>query len=70
MPKEVEDSGLLGRLRNFIDDLSDVNSRTYKVIKAVKGGIQTAQRMAKTYNDIAQWVGLPQVPRPFLGNQK
>jgi len=36
-----------------------------KVIKTAKDGIDIARRLAGYYNDIAQWCGLPQVPKPF-----
>ncbi|MDR2970797.1 MAG: hypothetical protein LBU83_02535 [Bacteroidales bacterium] len=66
-PEKMKKSGLLAKLSHFIEDLGDENSRTYKAINGLKNGVKTAQKMAKTYNDIAQWIGLPQVPKPFLG---
>jgi len=32
----------------------------------IKYGVGLAQDIAKGYNDIAQWLGLPQVMKPFL----
>jgi hypothetical protein len=37
--------------------------------KNVKRGFEIAQKIGKNYNDIAQWFGLPQVPKPLLGKQ-
>jgi GTPase SAR1 family protein len=66
---EVKRKGLLKRLKDICDDLNDENSTLHKKASKIKRGIETAQKIAKQYNDIAQWFGLPQVPRPFLGNQ-
>lgn len=60
-------SGRLIKLKNFIEELSDENSSKRKTIEKVKNGVKTLQSIASKYNDIAQWVGWPQVPRPFLG---
>ena len=65
--REVLKSGYISRLKNFIEDLGDENSSNSKIIKGVKYGLKTAQSIAKTYNEFAQWLGLPQVPKPFLG---
>jgi GTPase SAR1 family protein len=64
---EVKKKGLLNRLQGIYDDLNDKNSALYKKASKVKRGIEIAQKVAKQYNDIAQWFGLPQVPKPFLG---
>jgi internalin A len=66
---EVQKKGLLNRLKYILDDLNDENSALHKKASKIKRGIETAQKIAKQYNDIAQWFGLPQVPRPFLGDQ-
>ena len=63
----VNKQGLLIRLRAIHDDLNDENSALYQKASKVKNGIQTMQKIAKQYNDIAQWFGLPQVPKPLLG---
>ena len=34
--------------------------------KGIKNGIRITQDIAKGYNEIAQWVGLLQVPKPLL----
>ena len=63
---EVKKSGLFGRLSNFIEDLSDENSQKHRIINGIRNGIKTAQKIAKGYNSVAQWVGWPQVPSPLL----
>jgi len=66
-PEEVKKKGIINKLKRIIDDLSNEDSKLSKTIKGIKHGISIAQDIAKGYNDIAQWVGLPQVPKPFLG---
>ena len=65
---EIRKKGLLNLLKAICDDLNDENSELYKKAAKVKRAMQTAQLIAKQYNDIAQWFGLPQVPKPFLGD--
>ena len=65
-PKEVRKKGIAKRLQRFTEELVDEKSNLHKAVKGVKNGISIAQDIAKSYNDIAQWCGLPQVPKPFL----
>ena len=64
--EEVKQKGILSRLKRLTDDLGDEKSKLHKTVKGIKNGISIAQDIAKAYNDIAQWGGLPQVPRPLL----
>jgi uncharacterized protein with HEPN domain len=68
--QETKDSiiskGILNRLKMILKDLEDEDSTLYKNIKKVKRGVGIAQDIAEKYNGIAQWLGLPQVPKPFL----
>ncbi len=65
-PEDVKKSGIKGRLQRLMQELEDKNSKLHKTVKTVKNGVSVAQDVAKRYNDIAQWVGWPQVPTPFL----
>jgi hypothetical protein len=65
-PEEVKKKGVLNKLKRIIEDLGDEDSKLHKTIEGIKKGIDIAQDIAKGYNDIAQWAGLPQVPKPFL----
>ncbi|MDR0982582.1 MAG: hypothetical protein LBM07_04995 [Culturomica sp.] len=67
-PEELKKKGILDRLKRLVEDLGDENSTLYKKVEGVRNGIRIAQDIGKGYNDIAQWCGLPQIPRPFLGN--
>ncbi|MEK7286376.1 MAG: hypothetical protein AAB035_03650 [Nitrospirota bacterium] len=65
-PESVRKKGVANRLRRLASNLGDENSPLHKYVKGIKNGIGIAQDIAEGYNDIAQWVGLPQVPKPFL----
>ncbi|MDR3266668.1 MAG: hypothetical protein LBT24_03760, partial [Tannerella sp.] len=65
-PEEVKKKGVLNKVNRILEDLGDENSKLHKTVKVIKKGIGIAQDIAKGYNSIAQWAGLPQVPTPFL----
>jgi len=68
-PEEIKKKGIAAKLKRIVDDLNNEDSNLSKTIKGIKHGISIAQDIAKGYNDIAQWIGLPQVPKPFLGKE-
>ncbi|CAB1061424.1 hypothetical protein D1BOALGB6SA_6197 [Olavius sp. associated proteobacterium Delta 1] len=63
---DIAQSSTMSKLRSFIKDLGDENSGIGKTIKGIKRGTDIARELAGYYNDIAQWCGMPQVPKPFL----
>lgn len=69
-PEEVKKKGILRGLQQFAKKLGDENSSLCKTIKGLEKGIDVAQDIAKGYNSIAQWVGLPVVPNVFLKNEE
>ena len=56
----------MNKLSRFLEKVADENSSFHKVIKKAKNGIELAQKVGKTYNKLAQWLALPQVPDLFL----
>jgi uncharacterized protein YjbI with pentapeptide repeats len=64
-PDEVAKSSAMSKFRRFLSELGDEESSLSKTIKGIKKGTDIARELAGTYNDIAQWCGLPQVPKPF-----
>lgn len=64
--KEVKKKGIVRKLRRIVEDLGDEDSTIHKAIEGVKNGVSIAQDIAEQYNKVAQWLGLPQVPKPFL----
>ena len=67
-PDEVRNSSGISQMRRVIEDIGNPESNIGKTIKGIEGVIDIAQDLAKHYNRIAQWCGLPQVPEPFLKN--
>lgn len=61
-PKVVRKTGIVNRLKGLVEELENEDSSLHKTVKSVKRGVEIAQSIAKKYNDIAQWVGLPTVP--------
>ncbi len=65
-PDEVKKKGIANRLKRFVENLGDDDSTISQTIKGVKNGVSIAQDIAEEYNKLAQWLALPQVPKPFL----
>ena len=65
-PEEIKKTGLANRLKRLVDELADKDSKLHRTVEGIKYGVGIAQDIAKGYNDIAQWLGMPQVPKPFL----
>ncbi len=63
---EVKKKGLASRLRRVVEDLGDKDSKLGKTVKGIENGIEIAQSIAKRYNNFADWMGFPQVPKLFL----
>lgn len=66
----VKKQDVFNTLRRTIEEIEDESSPLHKTVKAVKHGINIAQDIAEKYNAIAQWTGLPVVPKPFLKKKK
>jgi hypothetical protein len=56
----------LSKVGSFLNNLADPESKAGKVIQMVRNGIDIAQDIATSYNSVAEWVGLPVVPRLLL----
>ncbi|MDO8945953.1 MAG: hypothetical protein Q7U88_02210 [Desulfocapsaceae bacterium] len=66
-PDAVRDSVGLQKLRKFIDEASETGTSVNKFFNKVSDGIGLAQKLAKRYNQVAEWCGAPQVPSILLG---
>ena len=64
-PEEVKPR--LSRVRKVLEALTDENSGFSKAVKGTKKGLEAVQHIARTYNSLAEWCGLPLVPKPLLG---
>ncbi|MCG8327535.1 MAG: hypothetical protein MI974_07615 [Chitinophagales bacterium] len=69
-PKEVKKKGVANRLKRIVEDLGDEDSKLYKIVSGLEHGVEMAQNIGRYYNDIAQWVGMPQIPKPLLGKKE
>ena len=69
-PKEVKKSGVVNWMKDLVTDLGDKNSPIYKAITGMEKGAEIAQKIGKSYNKVAQWVGFPVIPGLFLGNKE
>jgi hypothetical protein len=59
-------TGPLNNLRIFLKKLGDDKSDYSKILRGAKKGVETLQKAGRTYNKVAQWLALPQVPNVFL----
>lgn len=64
--KEDIPPSAIKRLGNLIERLNNPASSERKVITGLKQGVTIMQKIGKSYNSIAQWFGLAQIPVVFL----
>ncbi|MBN1349315.1 hypothetical protein JXJ21_07895, partial [candidate division KSB1 bacterium] len=62
--------GTKGRIADFIDTLSDENSRINKALKLVSKGADKVQKLGRFYNNVAPYFALPSIPPILLGKDK
>ncbi|WKK82944.2 hypothetical protein [Marivirga arenosa] len=62
----VKNSTAMQKLRNFLNSVSEGNEQLAKVLETTETGIDIIRSLAGKYNSIAEWCGLPQVPRVFI----
>jgi len=55
------------RIGEFIDNLSDENSRINKALKLVSKGAEKVQKLGRLYNQFAPYFVLPSIPPILLG---
>jgi hypothetical protein len=65
--KREKMNGPLNRVGRFLKKLGDENSEYHKLLKGAKTGLETLQKVGRTYNKIAHLLGLPSVPGILLG---
>jgi hypothetical protein len=69
-PQQLKTTGVIKRLGRLVEGFGDKNSTLYKSVAGIKHGASIVQDIGKGYNKVAQWSGLPQVPKVFLGKEK
>lgn len=63
---EIVKSGVLNKIKRFLEEVQDSESELGKVIKGIKYGVGIVQEIGEKYNNIAEWCGLPVIPKIFL----
>jgi internalin A len=64
--EEIVRSGVLKKFNRFIQEMQDEESLLGQTIKNIKHGASIAQDIADKYNSVAEWCGIPVVPKLFL----
>lgn len=54
-------------LRAILDGLQSGGSKLSGALEKAAGAAEAAQKLARRYNSIAEWCGLPQIPRAIAG---
>lgn len=63
---KVKNSSALHKLKSFIEDAQNTNESLNKFITASSNGIDKLQSIGEKYNSIAEWCGVPVIPKFFL----
>jgi len=66
--KELPES-TKGRIAEFVDNLSDENSRINKALKYVSNGAEKVQMLGRIYNKFAPYFAIPSIPPILLGKE-
>ncbi|MCP4151896.1 MAG: hypothetical protein GY757_29410, partial [bacterium] len=56
----------MNKLFRFLTDIGDEKSTYGKLVTRPEKGIEYAQKLGKEYNNIAQWLAMPQIPDLLL----
>ncbi len=64
--EKAKESTALSKTRRLLESVNDTSTVFGKTVEKVKGGVGIVQDVAKHYNKIAEWCGLPQVPSVLL----
>lgn len=62
----VAESSSMAHLRRFLKTAKDGDTTSGQLILAAKNGVDFVHELGDHYNEIAQWCGLPLVPKPFF----
>lgn len=57
------------RISEFVDKLSDENSRINKALRLVSKGAEKVQKLGRFYNKVAPYFALPSIPPILLGKE-
>lgn len=54
----------------LLENLGDEGSTLRKTVAGIEKAVDIGQKIGRTYNKIAPWVGLPSVPKILLGKDE
>ena len=63
----VRESGGIQKLKKFLDEASQTGTAANTFLSKVTDGIGLVQKLARRYNQVAEWCGAPQVPSILAG---
>ena len=67
--KQEIDAGTKSRIGEFIDNLSDKDSRINKALKLVSSGAKKVQELGRVYNKFTPYFAIPSIPPVLLGKE-
>jgi internalin A len=65
--KKEPEAGTKTRFKEFINNISDKNSKINKALELVSNGTETLQKFGRLYNKFAPFCALPSIPDIFFG---
>ncbi|WP_152657079.1 hypothetical protein [Oceanobacillus sp. CFH 90083] len=67
--EELIESEYLNKIRRFLEEIINPDSSISKLIRGeIKHGFSIAQDLGQKYNNIAEWYGIPVIPKVLLKN--
>jgi len=65
-PEKVRKSGVMNRFKRLVEGLNDSHDTFRKALESLSSGVILAKDLCEKYNHLAEWCGLPQVPKVIL----
>lgn len=65
-PESVRRSPAMSKFKRLIDNISEAGSDLNSAVKSVESGWEIFSDLAKKYNKVAEWCGLPSVPSVLI----
>ncbi len=67
---EMLKTGALSKFARFLEKLDDTSSDFGKVLNKIEKGHKILSELAQGYNNIVEWIALPQIPKFLLKKKK
>ncbi|MEJ6531915.1 hypothetical protein J3455_14665 [Pseudoalteromonas sp. NFXS39] len=66
-PEEIRRAPAMNKFKRIVDKLLESGNELNSGVEKIESGIEMAKDLAKKYNKVAEWCGLPVVPSGLLG---